>query len=354
MRYLTAGESHGEALIGILEGLPAGLKVDISFINGMLAARQNVYGRGSRSSLCRDEARIIAGLNNGVTTGAPLAVMIDNGGCGDKGSFEFYRPGHVDYAANIKYGYNDAALGAERASARETAMRTALGAVAIQLLKELGIQVTACVTQIGQAKAKETGCLDEKMRCDIDSVAALKAAIDEAEHDGDTLGGKLKLTISGVKVGIGSHVFYDRRLDYRLSGALMAIPAVKAVECGLGCDFAHSYGSQVADSFVNNGGKIVRTSNNSGGIEGGISNGEDIIFTLTLKPIPSIAGLKTVDKFGNACITGKVRGDVCAVPAACIVTEAVAALELTAAIMDTLGGDNLSELIQRYKLKGSV
>ena len=350
MRYLTAGESHGEALIGILEGLPAGLKVDIAFINGMLAARQNVYGRGSRSSICRDEARIIAGLNDGVTTGAPLAVMLPNGNCGGKGNFDFYRPGHADYAANIKYGYNDAALGAERASARETAMRTALGAVAVQLLKVLGIKVTAHIVQIGQVKGE--GYLDEKMG-DACSVA-IKAVIDEAERIGDTLGGKLKLTISGVKAGIGSHVFYDRRLDYRLGGALMAIPAVKAVESGLGCDFANSYGSQVADSFVNIDGKIARTSNNCGGIEGGISNGEDITFTLTVKPIPSIAGLKTVDSSGNECTTGKVRGDVCAVPAACIVAEAVAALELASALMDTLGGDNLSELIERYKQKGSV
>ncbi|MCH5164461.1 MAG: chorismate synthase [Clostridiales bacterium] len=353
MRYLTAGESHGEALVGILEGLPAGLKVDIDFINDMLKARQNVYGRGSRSSVCRDEARIIAGLNDGVTTGAPLAVMLNNGNCGNKGNFDFYRPGHADYAANIKYGLGDAALGAERASARETAMRTALGAVAIGLLKELGIQVTAYVTQIGQAKANE-GPLDEKMMCDVSSVESLKAVLDEAERTGDTLGGKLKLTISGVKAGIGSHVFYDRRLDYRLGGALMAIPAVKAVESGLGCDFAYSLGSRVADSFVNTGGKISRTSNNCGGIEGGISNGEDIIFTLTVKPIPSIAGLKTVDSCGNECVTGKVRGDVCAVPAACIVAEAVAALELAGAIMDTLGGDNMNELIERYKQKGEL
>lgn len=344
MRFLTAGESHGEALVGIIEGLPSGLKVDKKFIDDMLAYRQSVCGRGSRSSFCHDEAVIVSGLNGDVTTGAPLAIIINNGNCGLKDNFDFYRPGHADYVADIKYGYGDAALGAERASARETAMRTALGAVALELLNALGIKISAHVTQIGKVKITEA--------TDFDSEA--KAAIDEAQQSGDTLGGKFRLIIEGVTVGIGSHVFYDRRLDYRLGGALMSIPAVKAVECGLGVGFASVKGTEVADIMAFKDGKIVRKSNNCGGIEGGISNGENIEFELTVKPIPSVAGLKTIDKFNNECVTGKVRGDVTAAFAACVVAEAVAALEIAAAITECLGGDTMDELIERYKQKERV
>lgn len=352
MRYLTAGESHGEALIGIIEGLPSGLKINIDLINDMLFARQNVYGRGERSKLMLDKAKIMSGLYNGVTTGAPIAVMLSNGNCGNKGEFDFYRPGHVDFAADIKYGYGDAALGAERASARETAIRTAFGAIAMQILSELGINITAYVTQIAKVKADTLTKLDSSVMCDIQYADKIKNTIDEAAKRGDTLGGKLKVIINGVIPGIGSHVFFDRRLDYRLGGALMSIPAVKAVECGMGSEFACKNGKSVADEFIA-GHKQERKSNNCGGIEGGISNGMDIVFLLTVKPVPSIEGLNTVDKFGVACKTGKVRGDVCIAPAACIVAEAVAALELSAAILDCLGGDTMEEIKQRYILKGA-
>ncbi len=350
MRYLTAGESHGEALIGIIEGLPSGLTVDVQKINSMLSLRQNVYGRGERSRLFCDEARILSGLNGFETTGAPIAVILQNGKCGT-GGFDFFRPGHVDYAAAVKYGYSDPSLGAERASARETAMRTALGAIAIQLLGELGVSVKAHVTQIGSVKGNELTQLDEKIRCDVSSAIDMKNEIDEAQKKGDTLGGKIKIVISGLIAGIGSHVFYDRRLDGRLSGALMSIPSVKAVENGLGVEFAALSGRQVADERGMDG---ARKSNNCGGIEGGISNGEDVIFTITCKPVPSICGLNTIDRNGKPCVTGKVRGDVCVVPAACIVAEAVASLEITSAILDCLGGDCMQELIMRYKAKGAL
>ncbi len=349
MRYLTAGESHGEALIGIIEGLPSGLTVDVQKINNMLSLRQSVYGRGERSRFFCDEARILSGVGS-ETTGAPIAVILQNGKC-SAGGFDFYRPGHVDYAAAVKYGYGDPSLGAERASARETAMRTALGAIAIQLLSELGVSVKAHVTQIGRVKGNELTRLDERIRCDVSSALDMKNEIDEAQKKGDTLGGKIKLVISGLIAGIGSHVFYDRRLDGRLSGALMSIPSVKAVENGLGVEFAALSGRQVADERDNSG---ARKSNNCGGIEGGISNGEDIIFTITCKPVPSISGLNTIDRNGKSCVTGKVRGDVCAVPAACIVAEAVAALEIASAILDCLGGDSMHELIERYKAKGAL
>lgn len=340
MRYLTAGESHGEGLYGIIEGLPAGLKIDTLFIDDMLKRRQSVYGRGLRAQTVPDVAQIMSGVSEGVTTGAPIAVIIPNGKCGKVGEFDFYRPGHADYVADVKYGYNNAALGAERASARETAMRTALGAICLHFLGELGISIKASVIQVGRAFADN---LDDQAICRV---------IDDAALYGDTLGGKLRITISGVKVGFGSHVSYDRRLDYILGGAFMSIPAVKAVENGLGTDFAYLSGKQVADCFAVDGEKITRKTNNCGGIEGGISNGEDITFTLTLKPIPSLAGIKTVTRDGKECFTEKVRGDVTAVTAACVVTQAVAALEMSRAILDCLGGDTIEEVKDRYALKG--
>lgn len=342
MRYLTAGESHGEELLGIIEGLPSGLEISLSKINAMLSVRQQVYGRGSRSSLCPDTAEIRSGVYGGKTTGAPIAVVIKNGSCGTA-EFDFFRPGHVDYAAAVKYGYHSPWLGAERASARETAIRTALGSIALMLLSQLGITVNATVVQIGNA-------VDECSPLDLSE--RMKREIDTAHSSGDTLGGKIKVRVRGLKAGFGSHVHFDRRLDGILAGALMAIPSVKAVEVGLGVDFAHANGSEVADILTTQNGKFAHKSNFGGGIEGGISNGEEIILTLTLKPIPSVSGLPTVDNGGNACLTGKVRGDVTAVPAACIVAEAVSALALCEVILDCLGGDTMDEIKDRYRQKG--
>ncbi|MBR2971247.1 MAG: chorismate synthase [Clostridia bacterium] len=342
MRYLTAGESHGEELLGIIEGLPSGLEINLSKINSMLATRQQVYGRGSRSSRCPDTAEIRSGVYGGKTTGAPIAVAIKNGSCGT-GEFDFFRPGHVDYAAAVKYGYDSPWLGAERASARETSIRTALGSIALMLLSQLGITVKATVAQIGNAVGK---CNPLELSEDM------KREIDGAGRSGDTLGGKIKVSISGLKAGFGSHVHFDRRLDGILAGALMSIPSVKAVEVGFGTDFACVKGSEVADILIGQNGNIARKSNFGGGIEGGISNGEDITLTLTLKPIPSVAGLPTVDKYGNACLTGKVRGDVTAVPAACVVAEAASSLALCEVILDCLGGDTMEEIKDRYIKKG--
>lgn len=324
MRYLTAGESHGEALTGIIEGLPAGLEISVDFIDEQLRKRQNVVGRGERARSITDHAVVTSGVNDGVTTGAPLCIVINNGNC-QAPEFDFFRPGHVDYVACKKYGYEKAWLGAERASARETAIRTALGAVTLKLLNELGISVRAQVVSSG--------------------------SIDEAQIGGDTVGGKVQLTVSGMIAGVGSHVFWDRRLDSRLGGALFGIPAVKAVECGMGVDFASALGSECADEFALKDGAVKRTSNNCGGIEGGISNGEDIIFKLTIKPVPSLKDLKAIDISGKERLTEKVRGDVCAAYAACAVAESVAALELASALIECLGGDTMAELKERYEQK---
>ena len=339
MRFLTAGESHGEKLIAIIEGLPSGLVISTDKIDEMLARRQNVYGRSERQSL-RDKAKIVSGLNDGKSTGAPLAIEIPNGNCGKKGDFEYYRPGHVDMVADMKYCFGDPTLGAERASARETAVRTAVGAVAKQMLELLGITVNARVTRLGDV--------------DIESNEQIKREIDKAVAKGETLGGRLVVTLGGVISGIGSYAFWDRRLDALFAGALMSIPSVKAVECGLGVRFCDFYGSEVADCIVNGGNRPKRISNNCGGIEGGISNGEDIVFTLTLKPIPSISGLSTVNKFGDPCKSGNVRSDVCAVPAACAVAEAVSSFVLLSAIIDCVGGDTVDEVIDRYNRKGAT
>lgn len=333
MRYLTAGESHGEAIIGIIEGLPSGLKVTVGLIDELLKKRQDAFGRGERMKIA-DRAHILSGVSGSVTTGAPLCIVIPNGDCAVP-PFNFFRPGHVDYAASVKYGIPPH-IGAERASARETAMRTALGAVALALLNELGIKIDCSILEVGGS-------------CDF------AAAIEAARLSGDTLGGRIKLVISGLKAGVGSHAQWDRRLDTVLGGALFSIPSVKAVECGLGVGFSQVTGKECADEMSIRGGKITRTSNNCGGVEGGISNGENVEFTLTIKPIPSLAGLNTVNEENVECLTQKVRGDVCAVGAACTVAEAVAALELTRAILDCLGGDTMEELKERYdKKRGGV
>lgn len=335
MRFLTAGESHGQALYGIIEGLPSGLKVDLGVIDDMLVRRQHVPGRGVRSKNI-DHAEILSGVYGGVTTGAPIAVKIQNVGGGEKPNFDFYRPGHVDLVADKKYCYNDPSLGAERASARETAMRTALGGICVLLLRELGITLSSNVLQIGKESNSEL----------------FEAEIEKAEKLGETLGGKLRVTASGVITGVGSHVFYDRRLDGKIAGALMSIPSVKAVELGHGVRFTEFYGSQAADEIIKDGDKIRRTHNYCGGIEGGISDGEDITFSLTLKPVPSVVEVRTIDSLGGERLTGKTRGDVCAVFAACVVAEAVVALELCSAILECLGGDTMEELKRRYAVKG--
>lgn len=334
MRYLTAGESHGKAVCGILEGFPAGVKLDFGLVDEMLMRRNRAFGRGERAFNAVDKAEFVSGLHEGVTTGAPICVLISNGG--SKGSeFDFFRPGHVDRAACDKYGYDEPWLGAERASARNTASVTALGAVAITLLRDMGIDLRAFVTEIGGIKTD--GNITEEM----------ERLVEEARNSGDTLGGKIRLVVSGLIAGIGS---CDDRLDARLAGALMGIPAVKAVELGLGTDYAAMRGRDAADEITKDG----RRSNNVGGIEGGISDGEDVVFRLTVKPVPSVTGVRTLDRFGNETVTGKVRGDVCVAHAACVVAEATAALALADMITKSFGGDNAAEIKARFEQKRSV
>jgi len=324
MRYLTAGESHGKALIGILEGMPAGVKIDLDKLNEQLRRRQQGHGRGKRMAIETDTAEILSGVRGGVTLGSPIALIINNrdydnwrevmdpvSGDPSLRRLTAVRPGHADLSGCIKYGFSDARNVLERASARETAMRTAIGALCRQYLESKGITVSGKVLSVGGAT----------------ELKDMEALIDKAKAEGDTLGGKAQIIISGAPVGLGSYVHYDRKLDGLLARELMGIQSVKAVEIGLGTKSAGLTGSKVHDGIYNQNGKYVRRTNNAGGIEGGMSNGEDIVVTVSFKPIPTLMkGLDTVDiATGKAVKAAPERSDVCAVWAGAVVAENVSA-----------------------------
>ena len=377
MRFLDAGESHGKALCGIIEGLPAGLKIDEKFINNELDRRRAGYGRGGRMKIESDRAEILSGVRDTFTLGSPLAFVIENadfpnwkgvmgeGECPDKArrTVTAVRPGHADYAGAVKYGFTDARNVLERASARETAARVAAGAIAKLFLRELGITVGSHVYNIGGVKCsrgqysadKLIGYADQSpVRCmDPKAAKEMMKAIDEAKAEGDTLGGEAEIVISGMPAGIGSYVHYDRKLDYALMGAIGGVQSVKAVEIGLGADCAERKGSEVHDEMYLDGGEIKRRANNAGGIEGGVSNGEDIIIRAALKPIPTVMkGLETVDISSGASVKSEPeRSDVCAVPAGGVVLEAVAAFVIADKILETLGGDRMDEIAERMAKK---
>ncbi|MEL7567498.1 MAG: chorismate synthase [Dehalobacterium sp.] len=378
MRYLTAGESHGPMLTAIIEGIPANLPLTAQFINNELARRQMGYGRGGRMSIEKDQAEFLSGVRNGLTLGSPITLQIKNrdwvnwervmnpspGAEMESKRITRPRPGHADLSGSIKYQQGDMRNILERSSARETAARVAVGAVAKALLQEIGILVTGHVAAIGNVSIKENlpvidqhklVSLTEKssVRC-FDQEVSLKmmAAIDEAKTAGDTLGGIFQVIITGVPVGLGSHVHWDRKLDGRLAWALMSIQGIKGVEIGLGFQAAGLPGSQVHDeiSYREEQG-LVRLSNRAGGIEGGMSNGEPIIIRAAMKPIPTLMKpLGTVDVTGKTPVLAQVeRSDVCAVPAACVVGEAAAAWEIAQALQEKFGGDTLNELKERVE-----
>lgn len=362
-RYLTAGESHGPALVGILDGLPAHLKLDIEAINATLRARQGGYGRGGRMKIETDEVEFLAGLRGGETLGSPLAILVRNKDfenvralmdplTGGGKMLTNPRPGHTDYAGAMKYRQRDLRNVLERASARETAMRVALGAICAQFLEALGIRTTAHVSQIGEIVAPELAEIDREatnaseVRCpDPATEVRMIARIDAAKAAGDTLGGTFTIRVTGVPVGIGSNRQPDTRLDGVLAGALMAMQTVKAVEVGAGRDVASLPGSSAHDIFTLEDGAIARGSNRAGGIEGGISNGQDIVLRVTVKPIPTLMkALPSVNLHESTVAPASiVRSDVCVVPAASIVGEAMVRLALTAPILEKFGGDSIDE-----------
>ena len=371
MKLTTAGESHGRALVGIIEGLPSNLKIDKSLIDADLALRQGGYGRGGRQKIEHDKIEIISGVRNELTLGSPLAFMIVNA---DYKNWEGYmsagpcdtsqrtltrvRPGHADLSGMLKYGQKDARNILERASARETAVRVAAGAIAKQYLAALGVKTAGYVKsvcgiedgaehtfeEVEGAKKHPLIMLDERREEEA------MRFIDKLKADGDTAGGVVEVRISGLKSGFGSCMTYEQKLDGRLAGAIMGIQAIKGVEIGLGFGAASLPGSMVHDEIFKREGRFLRRTNRAGGIEGGMSNGEDIIVRAAMKPIPTLMrGLDTVDFVtGQPAKAAGERSDVAAICACEIIVESVAALVIAGVVAERLGGDNMDEVIKRY------
>ncbi len=375
MRYLTSGESHGPCLTGIVEGLPAGLELKSADINRHLERRQGGYGRGARMGIEKDRVEILSGLRYNRTIGSPLALQIKNRDWenwqtimapeGRKPEEEVAlsrpRPGHADLAGGLKYNHDDLRLVLERSSARETAIRVAVCSVGRLLLEKFGIRFYSHVVRIGPVEAEfdstkipELADKIEKssLNC-VDEQAEEKmiGEIEKARAEGDTLGGTIELVITGLPPGLGSHVHWDRRLDGRLAGAVMSIQGFKGVEIGSGFKSAVEYGSKVHDPITfQEGSGIGRPTNQAGGLEGGITNGQFLILRAAMKPIPTLAQpLPSVDwKTGEKALGATERSDVCAVPSAAVVAEAVAAWELAVAFREKFAGDFIEEVEAAY------
>jgi len=372
LRFLDAGESHGKCLLGIIEGLPAGFSLNEEKVNLNLVRRQGGYGRGERMKIEQDRVEILSGLVEGKTIGSPLGLMIKNKdweNWQDKKytSLTIPRPGHADFAGAIKYGFEDERKVLERASARQTAMRVAIGSVASSLLEEFNVEIYSNVSRIGQVKAKRITSFNPEVKEEInkspvyciDGIASNRMCreIDRARDEGDTLGGVFEIVATGVPIGLGSYVEWDRRLDARLASAFMSIPGVKAVEIGEGIEISKKEGSAVHDEIFiqdkskNDSFRYYRKTNRAGGIEGGVTNGEEVMIRAYLKPIPSLTNsLRSVD-FTTKKETKAIyqRSDICVVPAASVVGEAVAAWEIAVAFLEKFGGDSLLEIKENYK-----
>jgi chorismate synthase len=381
LRWLTAGESHGPALVAILEGLPAGVQVTTGDIAATLARRRLGYGRGARMTFEKDEVAFLGGVRHGSTLGGPVAVEVANtewpkwqevmapdpvdpavlAGLARNAPLTRPRPGHADLVGMQKYGFDEARPVLERASARETAARVALGAVAAAFLSQAyGVRLVSHTVGIGTVSAPadpmpgpdDVPALDaDPLRCfDPDTGAAMVTEVDAARADGDTLGGVVEVLAYGLPPGLGSHVHWDRRLDARLAGALMGIQAIKGVEVGDGFALARSRGSAAHDEIVPTGQGARRTSDRSGGTEGGMSTGELLRVRAAMKPISTVPrALRTVDTTtGEAASAHHQRSDVCAVPAAGVVAEAVVALVLADAALEKFGGDSVVETARNH------
>ncbi len=378
LRYLTAGESHGQALVAVLDGVPAGLTIHREFIESRLTARQSGYGRGARMRIESDRAEFLSGVRGGVTLGSPIAVLIPNKdwqnwqrvmspfetepAAVEEKAVHRPRPGHADLPGALKYMHSDMRNVLERASARETAARTALGAVAELLLREFDIVTAAHVIRIGPVAAVrprlpasriESSAEKSHLRCaDSESERRMIEAIDKAASSGDTLGGIAETIISNVPAGLGSYAQHDRKLDARLAAAVMSVPAIKAVEIGDGVLMGQLPGSEAHDEIYyskkrgQRTGGFYRKTNHAGGIEGGMSNGEDIIMRATMKPIPTLGKpLRSVNiRTKKASAATLERSDVCAVPAASVIVRAVVALEIANAMIEKFSGDTVEEM----------
>ncbi len=384
LRFTTAGESHGKALVVIVEGLPAGLPVSADQVDQQLARRMQGYGRGARMKIERDRIEWLAGVRAGATLGSPVAMLIPNldwanwedvmaaeGTPGDlrRRRVTRPRPGHADLVGVLKYDRLDARDILERASARETAARVAAGSLARRLLEEFGVEIGSHVVSLGGIETAPHSPLPTPLNAASDrsevrvldsaAEAAIVARIDAAKQAGDTLGGEIEVVARGVVLGLGSHTSWDRKLDGRLAGMLMSIPAVKGVEIGLGFEAARRPGSGVHDAIEADAagapvagpkGGFRRLSNNAGGLEGGMSTGEPLVVRVAMKPISTLMSpLKTVDlSTGESASAQSERSDVTAVPAMGVIAEALVALVLADAMLEKFGGDSLVELRRNY------
>ena len=351
-RFLTSGESHGKCLTAIIEGVPSGLEIDIDFINNELKRRQQGYGRGGRMKIENDTVEITSGVRFGKTIGSPITLVIQNRDfeswkkimsiapedITDEKEFSTFRPGHADLAGSIKYAQHDLRNVLERSSARKTAIEVAVGAIAKLILRQFDITCSSEVTQIG------TACCPEKFHEEIDLT----------REKGDSVGGKFVVLYKNLPIGLGSHVHWDRGIDGRLAQAVMSIPAIKVVE--IGTNPLGYYGSNYHDEIVLENGEIARTSNNAGGVEGGMTNGQDLVVSAVMKPIPTMkTPLKSVDnKTHQPTEAHFERSDVCAVEACAIVAESRIAWVLVNEILLKFGGDSLEELKKNYNNSKSL
>lgn len=392
LRFLSCGESHGPALVAVLDGVPAGLAINVDAINEELARRQQGYGRGNRQKIEKDTAEFIGGLRHGITTGAPIAMMVRNRDFENwqyvmsvrpletitdaareqiaKKKIEKFRPGHADLAGTLKFRQPDIRDVLERASARETASRVAAGALCKQLLERFDIRIASHVTQVGAAKSKsisselsiaeiERIAADSDLSClDAEAAEEMKELIKTAWQDGDSLGGVVEVVADGLPVGLGSYTQWDRRLDGRLAQALMSIQAMKAFEIGDGFENSGKPGSQVHDAIYPANGTsnlpFQRRTNHAGGVEGGMTNGDRLCVRVYMKPIPTMRkGLESVSYPEFAADRAHYeRSDVCAIAAASVVCKAMVCLVLADALLEKFGGDNVADLetaIGEYK-----
>jgi chorismate synthase len=384
LRFTTAGESHGQALVSVLVGLPAGLPLLAAHIDADLARRQQGYGRGRRMQIERDTAEILSGVRAGETIGSPVAMLIRNRdwanwqaimdpapregeeeGALRRRAVTRVRPGHADLTGILKYDRDDARDILERASARETTARVAAGAIARRLLDELGVSIGSHLVHLGGVDAVRPDPMPERLNeaSDASQLRTLDPAaeaqmierIDAAKRAGNTLGGICEVVVDGLPVGLGSHVSWDRKLDGRIGAAIMSIPAVKGVEIGMGFGAARVHGSEVHDEITlapgrTRAGNVRRATNNAGGLEGGITTGEPLVVRVAMKPISTLMRpLGTVDvATGSAASATAERSDVTAVPAMGVIAEAMLALVLADAMLEKFGGDSLAEMRRNF------
>lgn len=367
LKFMTAGESHGPAVVAILEGIPAGLRLDLSRVDFELARRQKGFGAGGRMKIERDKIQILSGIMDGETTGMPISLLVENINHKKWQGKEIIpmtapRPGHADLTGAVKYGYKDLRPSLERASARETTMRVAVGAICKQFLEEFGIVLGGYVKSIGEIDAQLAGTKykfriesaeKNDLRCpDVEAAEMMRAAIRQTIQEKNTLGGVIEIVALNVPVGLGSFAQWDTRLEAKLAQAMMSVQAIKGIEIGDAFENARLPGTEAHDAIqLRNTQDVTRSTNRAGGIEGGISNGQPIIIRAAMKPIAStLAPQKTVDlASGKETLTTYERSDFCPVPRAVPVLEAMTAFILADALIKKLGGDSLAEMLPRFE-----